>query len=604
MNKKVKNSFKLIVTVVIIGLFVWFLILSPFLTFKNYEKAMTDAAKRFFQANTYELPTGTRIKTVTLQDLYNKAYVKEDFYIPYTKKPCSITESWVKVKKVNGEYKYYTYLQCGALASTIDHKGPTITLEGKDKITISKNEEFKDPGVKSVVDNNDGKMDLKSVTIKGKVDTSKVGTYELTYSAFDSLSNKTEVKREVEVVEVLKSTVKEATKDKGYYTGANPNNYIYFSNMLFRIIGIDGDNVKIVSDIDIANVNYDGVDKWLNDYFYKHLSKESKKLIVENKYCNMDLTDETLGVTECNSYTGKRKMYIPSIVDVNKANDSSGNFMYPKTISWISSAKNNKEMYTTRLFFYNEVPLSNLYFEHYMAFDKKLNFGVRPVITIKGSTLLKDGNGTRENPYSLGDTKKGKAKEKLNNRNTGEYVKLSGVTWRIIETESDGTTKVISEENVYDGIQQITYRYSVLTKEVVYNPKQKNNVGYYINNRMSEYVDTKYFVNKKIKVPIYKKDAMYGKESEFREYKVRFLAPNMYEMFSASTGYDSLKSYWLINSSKDSTIKYGVSDIGVVMYGEEANTFDFGVRLVGYIDSDYTIVTGNGTYGKPYTISK
>ncbi len=590
MNKKVKKYLKLTVVIAIVALFVWFLIIYPLVSFRGYEKTMKKAAERYFVIKPGELPTGERIKTISLQDLFFGSYIKEDFYIPYTKEPCSLKDSWVKVRRENGEYKYYTYLKCGALSSTVDYKGPEITLNGEEDITITRGEKFKDPGIKSVVDNKDGKIDTKKVTVTGEVDTNTTGSYTITYTVLDSLNNKTTVKRNVEVVERLKSTVKTLLGDKTNFTGNPENNYIYFSNMLFRILDMDGDNVRIVSDMDIANVNYDGIEDWLSDVFYKHLTSRSRKLIVENKYCNMKATDETLNTTECSSYTGKKKVYIPSIVDVNKANGED-NFMQPFTMSWTSTAKGKNEAYVVRNFFtMGDTPYINL--------AQKYNFGVRPIITIDGNTLIKGGNGTSEEPYYLSDYKKAKTNSLLNERNSGEYVQIKGTLYRIIETESDGTTKVISESPLAkDGIKVKTY---YVDDNRIYNPKDKNNVGYFINNKSSEYVDTSYFVNKNVKVPIYKEDPAYKKETETKNYKVKFSAPNTYDMFSAA---EETGSYWLINSSKNSSLTNGISEIGAYMYGE-SNMTSYGVRIVGYLKSDITIVSGDGTYEKPYNVSK
>ena len=193
MNKEALKKIKLVITIALVLAFVWFLIISPMITFHNNEGRLEEAAKRYFELNSNELPSGENIKTISLKTLYHKAFIKNDLYIPYTSKTCSIENSWVKVKRVNGEYKYYTYLECGVLSSTIDHKGPVITLNGDKKVTVGKGEEYKDAGVKSVVDNVDGKLNVKNVTITGEVDTSKIGTYEIKYTTFDSLKNKTVV---------------------------------------------------------------------------------------------------------------------------------------------------------------------------------------------------------------------------------------------------------------------------------------------------------------------------------------------------------------------------------------------------------------------------
>lgn len=596
MENKMMKKIKLAVTILIIALFIWFLVLSPLISFKNYEKQMTEAGEKYYRTYSNELPTGERVKTLTLQDLYYKAFVKEDFYIPYTEKPCDLKASWVKVKKVDGEYKYYTYLKCGVLESTIDHKGPKITLKGEETMKIAKGDTFKEPGIESVIDNTDGKLEVKNVEIRGTVDTSKVGTYEIKYIAFDKMKNRSEAIRKIVVEEQLKNTVKSSTNDLGYYTGANPNNYIRFSNMLFRIIGLDGNNVTLVAEEDIANVDYNGIDKWL-DYYYDNLHKNSKKYMVKAKYCNMPLTEETLNTTECSKYTNERYVYIPSAIDINKA-EQTGNYLKTKTMSWLANEKDAKTAYLTRYFFYGEND------RIYMAYDKTQNYGVRPKITIKGTTHIKDGDGTKSNPYTIGEIPKAKGGENLNTRTTGEYITYSGMLWRIIKTEKDGTTKVICNETLYDEENLVVYNYDS-QKSTIYNPKEKGNVGYAINNRAPEFLNTKYFVNHEINVPIYKNKIEYKKEKETKKYKVKLSAPNMYEMFSAMPvgTEDNVQRYWLVNSTKEKFIVGAITDIGVPIdkisiYGR------YGVRPVGYLDKNVLITSGKGTEENPYVITK
>ena len=185
MKGKILKRVKLLITIGIVGLFVWFLILYPMITFRQNEKTMAEAGKRYFELNSNELPTGNRVKTVSLKTLYHKSFLEKDLFIPYSKNTCSLDDSWVKVKRDNnGEYKYYVFLDCGMLSSNVDHKGPEIKLNGDEEITLGIDEEYKEEGIKSIVDANDGKIDVKSATIKGEVDTSKTGTYEIQYIDF------------------------------------------------------------------------------------------------------------------------------------------------------------------------------------------------------------------------------------------------------------------------------------------------------------------------------------------------------------------------------------------------------------------------------------
>lgn len=598
-KKKMKKYLKLAIVIVVVVLFLWFLILNPLLTFKGYEKQVEDAAKRYFEINSSQLPTGTRVRTLSVQDLFDQSYLKEDFYVPFSKKPCSITESWVKVRQEDGEYKYYTYLKCGVISSIVDHKGPEITLNGDDSITIDQGSKYEELGVKSVVDNSDGKMNVDDVTIDSSdVNTDVTGSYEVVYTIQDSLNNETRKIRTVNVVSRLESLVKKATNDSGVYTGINPNNYMYFSGMLFRILGVDGDNVRIVAEQDVSNVNYSAIDEWL-DYYYDHINKKSKKYVVKNKYCNMNADDGSISsLTNCSSYTDEQEVSILSASDINQAGPVADNYLYPNSISWVRNSKNDDEAYAVRNVFYNSD-------SQYMSFDKDYNFGVRPVITIQGDALVVDGDGTQANPYSIGDFESASTNDLVNTRSTGEYISYSGILWRIIDVDNDGTTKVIANTTLYNNGERVLTYYDTNATSKIYNPTQRGNVGYFINNHASQFVDTEYFANKVVEVPIYKNDIKYGNESTTKKYKVKLSAPDMYEMFSAFNYNDkAMKSYWLINSSRKQYTKAVISDIGVVMYGNIYDYDEYGVRPVGYLDKDCVIVRGRGTVDNPYIITK
>ena len=590
------KKIKLLIIFIIIVALAWFIIINPMITFKGYENKMIKAAKRYYELNSRELPAGERTKSLKLIDLYDNGLIDGDMFIPYTTKTCKTTDSWVKVRKENNEYKYYVYLKCGPLESKTDHEGPVIELNGKEEITIGKGEKFTDPGVKSVKDKQDGNIKVENVTIKGKADTSKIGTYEIQYIVSDSLSNKTTVTRKVNVIQELKSTIKSILGEEKNFKGNPDNNYVLFSNMLFRIYGIDNsNNIVIVSDSDIANVNYTKLDEWL-DYFYDNLNDNAKKMIVKNKYCNMTVDENSVSnTTKCTSYTKERKVYIPSIIEVNKAKTSTGDFMKPTTISWVSNKKDDKEAYVTRnVFFYEESG------KDFITSNVKYNYGVRPMITIKGSANILSGSGTAADPYTFGDTKKAKGGDKVNTREVGEYITDGSNIWRIVNVESDGTTKVVSEGTIGGYEENIACFPDPETKVITYDPTNKASVAYFINNKATKYVDTSIFTNHKIKVPIYKDDIIYNEEIETKEYKTILSAPNMYDMFSAAS--DTSNSYWLINTSKKAEIGAAITEIGVP-YNETIPQYTkLYVRVVGYLKSDTIISSGKGTIIKPYKI--
>ncbi|MBR3210925.1 MAG: DUF5011 domain-containing protein [Bacilli bacterium] len=601
MQKKY-GGIKIIVVLAIVGLFVWFLVISPMLTFRHNEQVLEDAARRYYELNPDKLPTGERVKTLSLNTLYKQSYLKEDFKVPNSKKLCSLEKSWVKVRRENGAYRYYVYLDCGLITSQVDHKGPQIKLNGKEEMTVNYGEKYKEPGVSSVVDDKDGKLDPKDVTIKGEVDTNKVGSYEITYSISDGFGNKTTVTRTVNVIKVLSGIVKNDLKEIKNYVGDASNNYVRLSYMYFRIFGLDEkDNVILVAEEDVDNVNFTKIEKWLDEVYIPSFTEEAKKMLVESKFCNMRIDKQDLNTTQCTSYTDKRYAYIPSVIDVNRAQGNGFNYMKPRTISWVGNSESDNKAYVTRVsFFYNQAG------KDFLSYSVNSNYGIRPKIVIRGDALVTDGDGSLENPYVFGETKKAKGGTLLNERYIGEYVVIGGTPWRIIDTLEDGTTKVISVETIGNRQDKPQTYSNPNSATFIYDPKDKENYGYYINNKASQYIDTSYFVAHEVKAPVYSGKITYGEEKKTNTYKVKLSPPNMYDMFSAQTlvRYGDMQSYWVINSS---TSKKRVGG-AITNLGTPINETPFpnyttaGVRAVAYIKKGTVISNGSGTADSPYKL--
>ena len=610
MNKKSFKLLKLVVIIAIGCLFAWFLVLSPMIQFHNNEKKLEEAAKRYYELHASELPTGERVKTLSLTKLYNMGILKGTYYIPLSKKTCSVEKSWTKVKKENGHYIYYVYLDCGRYKSNVDHTGPKIKLKGKEKITIRINQEYKDPGIESVIDDVDGKIDPSLVIVKNNIDNSKIGTYTVKYKATDSLRNETTIERKVEVVKYLKDYIKEDLGDETIYKGEPQKNYVRFSNMYFRIMGFTKENdIILVAEEDVANVNYNRLDKWLDEVYMKSITKEAKKLLVKHKFCKMKIeNDQVPTITKCSSYTKNRYVYVPSITDINKAQLPptdfllTNNFLKTHTMSWTSDYQSSKIAYVNKEFFVPENGHTIIYYP-----DKNShNFGVRPMLVIKGNVRTTGGEGTRTNPYSVGNSTRAKGGAKLHDRYIGEFININGFRWIIVDNKiGDGTTKITNFDSIFE-IGNFLETKSSPEKSGVYNPKDKTNMGYFVNNKASKYIDTDLIIAHEINVPIYKGIASYGDEIKTVKYKVKLAPPNTYDMFSAkplNRGLLRSYSYWLLNTSNSKNRYLGaISDTGCYLNGSMPDDAKLGIRAVGYIKKDAVITSGEGTYENPYKI--
>lgn len=77
----------------------------------------------------------------------------------------------------------------------IDKEKPILELVGSSTLYVEPNKDYKEPGYKAT-DNCDQDI-TKNVTVTGNVDTSKLGSYTLTYEVTDKAGNKSSVKRTV-----------------------------------------------------------------------------------------------------------------------------------------------------------------------------------------------------------------------------------------------------------------------------------------------------------------------------------------------------------------------------------------------------------------------
>lgn len=117
-------------------------------------------------------------------------------------------KSNLDTKKV-GSYKItysISYLKnekkVSRVIKVVDTKAPVITLNGDDKVSITKGNKYEEKGVK-VTDNYDTNLDEK-IEITSNLDINKVGEYEITYKVKDSNDNYSSITRIVVVKDIPK----------------------------------------------------------------------------------------------------------------------------------------------------------------------------------------------------------------------------------------------------------------------------------------------------------------------------------------------------------------------------------------------------------------
>lgn len=593
-NKKILNIVFIVVAILFVVFLLWTVYFSKLVRFNKQVDIVENAGKSYFSMYGNKLPNNEKgVSTVYVKELYDKKFVNaEDVYIPKTKKGCDLNNSFVKARKENGKIVYYTYLKCGSFENKTDHEGPVITLNGEEEVILDVNEKYEEKGIKSVVDKKDGNINVGEVTTNAKdIDTTKVGTYEVSYTAYDSLQNKTTVKRIVKVVKKLEGIIKDATHNKNYYVGDNPNNYVQFSGMLWQIVGLNNDGtIKLITADTIANVVYGNqkkfqdtnIYKWLNDYFYAHLA--SKKYVVKSDWCvgNVNNANEDGCNTKVKANVGLLTLneYQRSISD--NATYASAGLMESY---WLLNKKDNNNGWMAK-----EGELENVSIKDITT--------TRPTVNIKAGVYVEDGNGSFESPYILDDYTRGKANSKLKNRLVGEYVQYSDHLWRVLENEKNGTTLIMVESLHNAGAEPVLITYDENSKEYQYSNKEKGNIGYQVERDVkNNLVDDKKVMKNEWKIVEFDHEKTYDKFKS-NTYESKYSIPKSYDMFSAAKGYRS----WLIDYSKTkgNILFVGPGGRGFDVKIDEAR--ENAVKLVIKLDDSVRISSGKGMVTDPYIV--
>lgn len=244
------------------------------------------------------------------------------------------------------------------------------------------------------------------------------------------------------------------------YKGTDVNNYIKFSNQIWRIIRSNKDgSLDVVLDQPINTLKWDNelknytesdVHKYLNNEFLKYLNKD---LIVPTTACN-DIVDDVKSFS-CKEYTTDSYVRLLTMSDYLNS-DAEGTYISDEDDKlWLGTRG------TTFVWNVNGTNLSNS--------ESTRTYDIKPVVTLKNTAAVLKGDGTKENPYQVEEERK--------ELNVGSYVKLGNDTW-VIYSKEDGKVRLALNNLYNDG--STTYRFSVVGTE--YNTLEENSLAYYLNN--------------------------------------------------------------------------------------------------------------------------
>ena len=255
-----------------------------------------------------------------------------------------------------------------------------------------------------------------------------------------------------------------------YFKNEVDNNYVTYSNILWRIIRINADNsVTLISENPLVSLAYKEevnfkesyLNKWLNiteeeenTGILEYNLNNPDKYLLKNETC-LDVVDKLSNQLCKTTYTDKYLGLMSTSDYVNTGAETS--FINNNTKFYLSNTTDtNKIWYITDT---NKVSYS----------DGTDLIGLRPVITVKGNINIVSGNGTLNSPYTF-ESEKGMF---------GAYVKLGEDIWRIYQVNED-TINLVSNKLLELNNEAMERIYT--NKGYSYNSSKWNTLAYYLNN--------------------------------------------------------------------------------------------------------------------------
>lgn len=359
-----------------------------------------------------------------------------------------------------------------------------------------------------------------------------------------------------------------------YFKGKNVDNYVLYSDVLWRIVELDDNKIKLVSDNNITSLVYGIESNYENSYIYKLLNSEdfintlylSEKYLVNSEWCNENI--------DINKYLCNEK--INSLVGLISTDDyikagAQNSYLNNETYWWtINTSTDNNAYYIQTN---GEISIKDKNIDTYAS------YGVRPSIYLKSDTSFVSGTGTKEDPYKIEEN----LDIEINNHSLGTYLKYNGYNWIIMET-NENYTKVILDGYLLD----------------------ENNEPIKLSyNKISEYLENN-FLNKFNLSELEEIYYYYGKYDTTNNYNFDLKNQNKVTNYIGIpvVGDMHISDYsnvWLNNEmTSDEKLNYVSTDVGTI-YADFSSSENY-IRPIICIKKGLIIADGEGTKENPLVV--
>ena len=390
----------------------------------------------------------------------------------------------------------------------------------------------------------------------------------------------------------LVKVIRENNKDNKNYTDINnieyfindsDNNYLQYSNILWRIIKINNDNsITAISDSSLTSLafgkdvgfNNSYINKWLNinDNEYsgileKHLNK--KETYLQKTVSCIDIVNE-LDNKDCQE---KNFDYYISLLSTN---------------DYVNIGNKNSYVINNEYFYLNNINEEKEIW--YIDPEGKITtnngldiIGIKPVITIKANIDYISGKGYINDPYII----------EKDYGLFGGYVKLDNQIWRIYQVNENDVRLVLND---YLKINNSNLEYIYSNISTYHNDYNQGTIAHYLNNTFLNTLSYK----DKIK-EVKWSNGYYGSNSNY-DYEAA-----LSNTINSKVGLISIGDIRLNNTLEDYFTLTGTKNKGSMIYTIKSNQkiYTKSIQNKSYIIPTISLekellTKGNGTYNSPF----
>lgn len=369
-----------------------------------------------------------------------------------------------------------------------------------------------------------------------------------------------------------------------YFKGMVDNNYVKFSNRIYRIVRINNNNtVKIISNGNNANFMFGDSNNYQESNLHNWLNKTTNE--------NSGIYYDT--IPNIDNFLTKTVYREDKLLNskVSKSNYEYKEYLTTLTLEdYITASGKNSYLNNGKYAWLLGVDKdgNNLFISEDGSIESTTNYesyGLRAVMTLKKDIKITGGSGLSTDPFIVDMNE--------NNNYIDQYVKLDNDIWKVYSDKSD-ILKLSLNGYIRIKGSEILNSYSNKTSE--YNPTNKNNIAYYLNRTYYNNLSYKDLLLDQI-IPTGEISNETGLSILNTYTKTTSSKVGLLSIFDYNTN-NSLNDYFFLNTTSSvGSMAYTYNNLGLL--GEDKVTEK--KHIVPTIAIDKKIIkSGDGTIDNPY----